>query len=69
MFWLKGCPKCGGDLHDEKDIHGFYVACLQCGRYLTHQQESALWPKRLEGFEKALAFAIDDEPVPSRSAA
>ena len=33
MFWLKQCPKCAGDLYQESDIFGSYVACLQCGRH------------------------------------
>jgi hypothetical protein len=29
---LKSCPKCSGDLFIEKDLHGWYRECLQCGR-------------------------------------
>lgn len=42
MFWLKCCPRCGGALYDGMDIYGRYIACLQCGHYLTPQQEVAL---------------------------
>jgi len=28
---LEGCPKCKGFLMLEKDAHGFYEQCLQCG--------------------------------------
>lgn len=31
MFWLKGCPRCGGDLQEEIDYYGTEVVCLQCG--------------------------------------
>jgi hypothetical protein len=31
MLWLKGCPKCGGDLQDADDKFGPYIACIQCG--------------------------------------
>ena len=31
MYKLSGCPKCGGDLAQEKDEYGPYVHCLQCG--------------------------------------
>ena len=49
MVWLKQCKRCGGDLHENKDIHGYYIACLQCGRVLTREEESSLllyrcWP-------------------------
>ena len=42
MFWLKACPRCGGDLHEIKDLGATYVSCLQCGQILTEQQEKAL---------------------------
>ena len=35
MFWLKCCPKCEGDLYEEKDTYGKYVACMQCGRVIN----------------------------------
>ena len=35
MFWLKGCPRCGGDLYRDEDIYGEHVTCLQCGRHLN----------------------------------
>ena len=31
MFKLKGCPRCGGDLREERDKYGTYEICLQCG--------------------------------------
>lgn len=40
MYWLKACPKCGGDLHDAKDQFGRYIACMQCGRYYSEEQQS-----------------------------
>ncbi len=42
MFWLKGCPRCHGDLHRIHDVGATYVSCLQCGRILTEEQENAL---------------------------
>ena len=31
MMYLKGYPKCHGDLYLVEDIHGQYVSCIQCG--------------------------------------
>ena len=42
MFWPKSCPKCHGDLRRGTDIHGSYVTCAQCSRYLNAQEEEAL---------------------------
>lgn len=34
MTWrLKKCPRCSGDTFMEKDEHGWYEQCLQCGYY------------------------------------
>lgn len=36
MFWFKSCPKCNtGDLYTGQERFGRYIACLQCGHYLT----------------------------------
>ena len=37
-YWFKECPRCGGDLHEESDIYGRYVSCVQCG-YIVNQAE------------------------------
>ena len=39
MMWLKGCPKCHGDLYLDSDGYGTFVECLQCGllRDLVHK--------------------------------
>jgi DNA-directed RNA polymerase subunit M/transcription elongation factor TFIIS len=31
MLTLKGCPRCKGDLHSNRDMYGSYRECLQCG--------------------------------------
>ena len=31
MFWLKGCPRCSGDLYVDQDQYGPFVTCIQCG--------------------------------------
>ncbi len=42
MFWLKACPRCHGDLYNNTDEYGSYVACLQCSHYLTEAEEALL---------------------------
>jgi len=32
MFYFKACPKCHGDVYQEKDLYGTFNKCLQCGR-------------------------------------
>ncbi|MCH7483074.1 MAG: hypothetical protein IIC31_09645 [Chloroflexi bacterium] len=42
MFWLKACPKCGGDLQRIEALLETYVECVQCGLELTPVQEKTL---------------------------
>lgn len=42
-YWLKSCPKCHGDLREESDIYGSYVACVQCGYILRTEEEQRLF--------------------------
>lgn len=42
MYWLKACTRCGGDLHEEQDHYGEYVACIQCGDVLSEEREHVL---------------------------
>ena len=44
MFWFKACPRCHGDLYSEGDTYGSYLACIQCGHYLSEAEESRLSP-------------------------
>ena len=41
-FWLRACPKCGGDLELQLDVTGAYVQCVQCGLELNPVQERLL---------------------------
>jgi len=38
MFRLKACPRCRGDLRQDRDKYGEYSVCMQCG---YHQSETA----------------------------
>ena len=42
MYWLKACPRCRGNLHQESDFYGPYVACIQCGYVLNAREEETL---------------------------
>lgn len=42
VLWFKRCPRCSGDLYEERDMYGRYVACFQCGHYLSEAEEVAL---------------------------
>ena len=42
MFWLKSCPRCRGDLFQNRDHYGWYVSCLQCGHHLNEAAEAIL---------------------------
>jgi hydrogenase maturation factor HypF (carbamoyltransferase family) len=42
MLWFKQCPKCEGALYLDRDMYGPFVACLQCGYYLSDAQMKVL---------------------------
>ena len=52
-YWLKQCPRCQGDLRQESDIYGYYIACVQCG-YIVNQAEEV----------RLLATGAPREPLP-----
>ena len=54
MFWLKSCPRCSGDLYRSTDSYGDFIACLQCGKYLTEGEQARL----------GLPNARQDRPIP-----
>ena len=31
MFWFKLCPRCSGDLFEDRDHYGKLITCMQCG--------------------------------------
>ena len=31
MLKIKSCPRCRGDMYENRDIYGAYIECLQCG--------------------------------------
>ena len=43
-LWLKGCPKCKGDLYNDRDIMGYYRQCLQCGYTFYEQRRREVRP-------------------------
>lgn len=62
MLWLKGCPRCGGDLYDEWEPEGQVSCCLQCGwrRYPVTQTGIVERPRR-RGRPRRVA-ALADQP-------
>lgn len=59
-YWFKECPRCYGDLREDSDIHGSYVACMQCGYTLKGHEERMISSRgtlkaNLEGEDKVAA--------------
>ena len=46
MYFLKGCPRCGGDVYEGSDIYATYLACIQCGHYASDDETEALRSER-----------------------
>ena len=56
MIWLKGCPKCSGDMHFDP-LAEEYV-CLQCGLSVDR-----LPPKQEEPSPRPLAASVASSPA------
>lgn len=62
MFWLKGCPWCGGDLFTDTDQFGSFVTCFQCSRELNQADVAALLSRRPRRIRKGLALPQKMQP-------
>jgi transcription initiation factor TFIIIB Brf1 subunit/transcription initiation factor TFIIB len=53
MLWLKACPRCGGDIYEDREGTVRYASCLQCGHVLTEQQEVQIlgWRSQLGPYD------------------
>ena len=53
MFWFKQCPRCSGDLFEDRDQYGTFITCMQCGfiKDVVNQHQGVL--------------VITAEPVPA----
>ena len=72
MFWIKSCPRCNGDLYENTDQYGRFIACMQCSHYLNEDDETAIrhstslglssWT---QGADLAVRPLVGREPVAS----
>jgi len=60
---LGGCPKCKGFLMLEKDMHGLYQECLQCG--YVHELETNAWTDERQAEEEMNGEALQYAAVSS----
>lgn len=63
MFWLKGCPWCGGDLFSDTDLFGSYITCFQCSRDLNEAEVAALTANRSLRVRNGPAVARNFKPA------
>jgi hypothetical protein len=60
MLWLKSCPRCGGDVYEDRgDDRGdaiYFLECLQCGHILSDSEERKLNWITVETIEPQDAF-------------
>ena len=46
MMYFKACPRCEGDMHDNRDMYGEYKECLQCGYMVDIEKPNSLFSTR-----------------------
>ena len=59
MYWFKACPKCHGDIYSDGDTYGSYLACMQCGHYLSQAEESRLETLNARPDQRLLASVVE----------
>lgn len=52
MFWLKSCPKCGGDVYAEGNHPAAEMVCLQCGNVVSGEQRILLVQRARENAQR-----------------
>ena len=45
MIYFKACPKCRGELYQDRDAYGHFRKCLQCGRIFESQPQQPTMSK------------------------
>ena len=55
MLYLKACPRCKGDMHDNRDLYGNYRECLQCGHMVDLERAGAFLSSRVTGRKRKVA--------------
>ena len=43
MLFLKGCPRCKGDVIGNRDMYGEYRECLQCGHMVDIEKPGGVF--------------------------
>lgn len=62
MWMTKACPKCGGDVYQERQLSDREVRCLQCGHTLNAHEVAVAEARRLR---QPPAPAIPSRLVPA----
>ena len=62
MIMFKACPRCQGDMHQNRDMYGEYRECLMCG-YMADVAKPALFGMELAPVRKK----VSRRPAPARA--
>ncbi len=55
MVYFKECPRCQGDMHNNKDMYGEYKECLQCGYMVDLEKPDSLFLVQFPRTKKKVA--------------
>ncbi len=65
MLYLKGCPRCSGDIYADRDEYGAYRQCLQCG-FVSYPPKPAPLTLRAANGETWRPLALNAMPDGAR---
>ncbi len=68
-LWIKGCPRCSGDLYSDRDTMGYYRQCMQCGfTFYEKRRRPSPPPPRSEAEATEPPETLDDVGAVGRAA-
>ena len=64
MIMFKACPRCQGDMHQNRDMYGEYRECLMCG-YMADIAKPGLFGMQLA--PAPVRKKVSKRPAPART--
>ena len=58
MVLFKSCPRCGGDVHINRDFYGEYKECLMCGFMVDIERKDDIVVKTVSETNKKTAKKV-----------
>ena len=68
MIMFKACPRCQGDMHQNRDMYGEYRECLMCG-YMADIRKPSLFSMEPVPAPAPVRKTVSKRPARARTSA